>query len=131
MLLIASDYQEAKNIVGLSADPLPNTAFREVSVRVTAGRPVVSWLEPEGGLCVSDGPILLLVSAEGPRRIRFVRFYVDGRRVATDRNAAGGSLYEATVALRAGDADEHVLRAVAVDARGKRASATRTVPVCA
>jgi minor extracellular serine protease Vpr len=130
LLVIASDYQEAKNVVLLSADPLPNTGFGEFSVRVTAGRPVVSWLEPESGLCVPAGRVDLLVSAEGPKRIRLVRFYVDGRLVATDRTAVADSLFGASATLRAGDADEHVLRAVAVDASGKPASATRTVPVC-
>jgi hypothetical protein len=130
LLLVASDYQEAKNVIGLSADPLPNTGFRELALRVTSGRPVVSWLEPGSALCVSGGTTGMLVSADGPRRIRLVRFYVDGRLVATDRTVADGSLFEASIALGAGDADEHVLRAVAVDASGKEASARRTVPVC-
>ena len=127
LLLVASDYQEAKNVLGLGTDPYPNTGFREVVVHVALGHPVVSWLEPGTDFCTPHDA-RLLVSAGGPRKIELVRFY-DGRRpVATDRKADGGSLFAASTRL--GSAERHRLRAVAIDASGRQAVATRTVSLC-
>ena len=127
LLLLASDFQEAKNVVALTTDPYPNTGFREEAVTVATGRPVVSWLEPGTDFCVFRSTELL-VSAESPKRIRLVRFYDGGRLVGTDRRAELGSLFRASVEL--GGGGEHRLRAVAVDAAGREAVATRTVSLC-
>jgi hypothetical protein len=70
----------------------------------------------------------LLVSAEGPRRIRLVRFYDSDRLIATDRTATAGSLFGTSARL--GRASRHRLRAVAIDASGGQSVATRTVSLC-
>ncbi len=127
LLLVAADYQEAKNVVGLSSDPLPNTALRDVTVTVVPGKPVVSWLEPEAGFC-SLRSTTLLISAEGPRPIQFVRFYDGDRLLATDRTAESSSLFGAAVTL--GPGERHRLRADAIDASGAAASAARNVSLC-
>jgi subtilisin family serine protease len=129
LLLVAADYQEAKNVIGLSTDSLPNTGFAEATVTVVTSRPVATWLEPAAGSC-APRPASLLVEASGPRRIRLVRFYQGDRLVATDRRPTAGSLFEATVPLHGGEGNRVRLRAIAVDAVGATAAATRTVFVC-
>jgi hypothetical protein len=66
---------------------------------------------------------LVLRASASQRGVRQVRFYVDGRRVATDRRAPFAFTYRPGRALRAG---AHTVWAVAVDAHGatRRTSAT-------
>ncbi len=127
LLLVAADFQEAKNVVGLTADPLPNTALQEVTVTVSPSRPVVSWLEPASLYCTPRSTTLL-VSAAGPKHIDLVRFYDADRLLATDRTAESGSLFRVAVTL--GRSERHHLRAVAIDATGREAQAARVVRTC-
>jgi minor extracellular serine protease Vpr len=125
--LVASDFQEGKNVNTVGEDVMPNTAFRAARLRVV-GAPAVTWLAPAGGGCVA-GRQQLLVAASSTARVRSVRFLDGGRRLGVDRSGPGG-LFAA--AWRTGGTTKggHVLRAVVRDARGHTATAARAVRVC-
>jgi hypothetical protein len=124
--VIASDYQEAKNVASVSDEVLPNTAFAETQIRVVRG-PALTWLAPEQGECVR-GNVRLIVTASASRGVRHVRFLARDRVVATVTRGEAG-LYSAQ--WRAPGATGPVrLSAVAVDRAGNRFAAARTVRVC-
>ncbi|MDQ3875631.1 MAG: Ig-like domain-containing protein, partial [Actinomycetota bacterium] len=126
VVLVASDFQETKNVTTAGKNLMPNTAF--TPVRITAvRRPVVTWLSPRSSSCVS-GSVRLLVAASSTRPVRRVRFLVNGRRIRTVRRGAGG-LFATTWNPRGGKR-RHVLRALATDAGGRTAGARRTVGAC-
>jgi minor extracellular serine protease Vpr len=126
-LIVASDFQEAKNVNTFGRDIMPNTTFRTTRLAAVAG-PTISWLEPESRACVARKERLLVV-AESPRRIRAVRFFDGARRLATVRRGTAG-LYAKDWSTKGVKPGRHLLRAVAIDRRGKRFSALRTVRVC-
>lgn len=115
--LMSSDFQEAKNIDTSGRTLMPNTRTVSVRVRVVADT-TVSWLRAS---CRR-----LTVVAGSPRRVVAVRFAVDGRRVATDRSGRQG-VWSRGVRIARG---KHVVVATAVDAKGRTASARRTVGSC-
>jgi len=127
-VIVASDYQETKNVnTGGSENLLPNTAFQGVRLRVVR-RPTVAWIAPEVRACVARRERLAIV-AGSPVRVRSVRFFDGERRIATVRRGVAG-IYGAnwrTGGLKRG---RHVLRAVVRDASGKTAVTTRAVRVC-
>ena len=126
-ILIASDYQEAKNVSTISDDVMPNTRF--LAARIVAVRgPALTWLFPAPRRCVGATAALAVV-ASATRRIRFVRFLDGTRRIATVRRGPGG-IYAATWKTRRARRGLHRLRAVAVDAAGATATAARPVRVC-
>ena len=51
MQIVASDYQEAKNINTESDSPLPNTRFQGFRAEAVP-RPTVTWVTPEKGKCL-------------------------------------------------------------------------------
>ena len=126
-ILLASDFQEAKNVDQAGENVLPNTRFQPTRLSVVGG-PVLTWLAPGARTCAArrEG---LLVAASSTARIRSVRFYDGKRGIATVRRNVAG-LYSAT--WRAGRAAEgrHVLRAVVLDRRGRAFTARRVVRVC-
>jgi subtilisin family serine protease len=128
--ILASDYQESKNVQTVGTDVFPNTALFEGKATVETRRTVLNWLAPDDGLCVSKPSAVLLVSAEGPRKIARVRFFDGERPIKTDRKDDEGlfTVEWKTKGLKRG---KHELRAVAVDAKGTRTEASRTVRVCA
>jgi subtilisin family serine protease len=126
-LLVASDFQETKNVDQAGENVLPNTRFQPTRLRVVRG-PAATWLAPGARACAARRQPLL-VAASSTARIRSVRFY-DGRRgIATVRRNVAG-LFSAS--WRAGRAEEgrHVLRAVVLDRRGRAFTARRVVRVC-
>jgi minor extracellular serine protease Vpr len=125
--VIASDYQEAKNTASVSEDILPNTSVSGIRLTVVKG-PTVTWLVPERRDCVPK-PAHLLVVASSNTRVREVRFLADGHRVGVDRRG-GAQLYAATWKRGGARKGAHLLRAVVVDAKGRRATAERAVRVC-
>jgi hypothetical protein len=127
LVVVSSDYQEAKNVNTVGNEILPNTSYLGGTLRVVNG-PAVTWLSPEVRQCVGKSE-RLLVAAGSTRKLREVRFLVDGRRIGRDRKAAGGlaSLVWKTAGVATG---AHRLTAVAVDAAGKAASSSRTVRRC-
>jgi hypothetical protein len=58
-----------------------------------------------------------------------VRFLVDGKQIAIDRNGAS-DLFSGTWPTRRASAGKHELHAVATDAGGRTVAATRHVKVC-
>jgi hypothetical protein len=124
--LLASDYQEAKNIETLGDAVLPNSAFVETRVRVVNG-PAVTWLLPDKGDCVGKREVLL-ATASSPRAVRTVSFLADGKPLGRDSGAGG--LYAVTWRTSRVAKGRHVLSAIVTDAAGRHASARRAVRVC-
>ena len=127
MLVVASDFQEAKNVSTFGRNIMPNTRFRFVGLRVVRGT-TINWLLPERGACVR-GRVPLLVVAGSTRRISSVRFFDGRRRVGADRSGTAG-LYSATWAAQRARRGRHVLRAVVTTRGGRRVAASRRVRVC-
>jgi minor extracellular serine protease Vpr len=121
----ASDYQETKNLDQASEDPLPNTVFKQARLTVV-NTPTVTWLAPQASACL-DGR--LLVAAGSTRKLRSVRFFDGERRIAIVKKGAVG-LYSFNWKTARAAKGKHVLRADAVDAAGRTASARRVVRIC-
>jgi minor extracellular serine protease Vpr len=125
--VIASDYQEAKNVDQAGENILPNTAFRRLRLRAVAG-PSVTWLVPRSGACVGKAASLVVAGGSG-RGVRSVSFFAGHRKISRRK---GGSLgvYATTWRTRKVARGRHVLRAVLTDRRGRRAVARRVARVC-
>jgi hypothetical protein len=67
--------------------------------------------------------------ASSTKRVRSVRFLVDGKQIQIDRKGAA-DVFSGTWATRLVSAGRHELRAVATDAGGRSFAATRHVRVC-
>jgi minor extracellular serine protease Vpr len=126
-ILSASDYQESKNVSSVGDDILPNTAFRPVGITGVSG-PALTWVSPTENQCVGR-TVGLLVVASATKRVRSVRFFVDGKQIDIDRNGAA-DLFAGSWTTRRALAGRHELRAVATDAGGRTLAATRHVRVC-
>jgi hypothetical protein len=127
MQLVASDYQEAKNINTESKNPLPNTRFAGLRAEAVK-RPTVTWATPVKGKCVAARQTLLVVANDNVQ-ISSVGFFDGNRLIGRVRKNVAG-LYELgwrTTGKRKGT---HVLTAVASDIRGREAQASQTVRVC-
>jgi hypothetical protein len=126
-ILTAADFQETKNVNGVGSNILPNTAFRSVAITGVSG-PAVSWVTPQQNQCV-EKEVALVVVASSTKRVRSVRFLVDGKQIGIDRSGVSDvftGTWQARFALRGA----HVLTAVARDAAGRTFSAKRTLRVC-
>jgi minor extracellular serine protease Vpr len=127
-ILTGSDYQESKNVNTVGDDILPNTAFRPVRITGVSG-PALTWVSPAENQCVGKTAGLLVV-ASSTKRVRLVRFFVDGKQVDIDRTGGASDLFAGSWATRPASAGKHELRAVATDAGGRTLAATRHVRVC-
>jgi minor extracellular serine protease Vpr len=128
VVVVASDYQESKNINTTSEDIMPNTAARPVTVTAVAG-PALTWLAPETGECAAPTQ-RLLVATSAAGAIRSVRFDVDGRKIAvTTRGTAG--LYAADWKTKGVKKGKHVLGATVTTKSGAKARAQRSIKLCA
>jgi minor extracellular serine protease Vpr len=123
--LIASDFQESKNVDTLGPNIMPNTRTKTVPMHVVAGV-AVDWLTPQAGTCASARQ-RALVAASSRRNVVTVRFFLDGRRFATRRRGDQG-IWSATLP-RLGPGP-HTLAAVAEDAQGRRGSGKAAVRAC-
>jgi hypothetical protein len=127
MQVVASDYQEAKNINTDSASPLPNTRFRGFRADAVP-RPTVTWITPERGRCLAARQKLLVVANDNVQ-ISSVGFFDGQRQIGrVQKNVAG--LYEMTWRTAGRRKGPHVLTAVASDVRGREAEASQTVRIC-
>ena len=126
-IYVASDNQEAKNVNTFGPDIMPNTNFAETRIRAV-NRPTVAWLVPESRECAARRAGLVVL-AGSPDRIRSVRFFDGSKRIGIDRLGSLG-LYAADWSTARAKKGVHRLRAVVVDAKGRRATATRAVRVC-
>jgi hypothetical protein len=127
MQLVASDFQEAKNINTESDNPLPNT--RVAGIRAEAvRRPTVTWATPAKGRCVAARQSLLVVANDSVQ-ISSVGFFDGNRQIGRVRKNVAG-LYELNWRTTGKRKGTHVLRAVASDIRGREAEASQSVRVC-
>ena len=126
-LVVASDFQEAKNVNTFGRDTMPNTAFRPARITAVRG-PALNWLEPEPRVCVAKTE-RLLVAAESSGGIRAVRFFDNGRPLGTVLKGAAG-LFGKDWSTRRDKPGRHVLRAVGIDRSGAQISSARTVRIC-
>jgi hypothetical protein len=126
-VITASDYQEAKNVNSVGNDILPNTAFKKVGITGVSG-PALTWVTPAENQCVGKTAGLLVV-ASSTKRVRSVRFLVDGKQIAIDRKGAA-DVFSGSWTTRLAARGKHELRAVATDAGGRTFAATRRVKVC-
>jgi minor extracellular serine protease Vpr len=126
MRLIASDFQEAKNINTDTDNLIPNTRILTVRVRVIAG-PTVTWLAPEKRACVSAGARLEVLAGSGSP-VSSVGFFDGKRQIGRVRRSFAG-VYSLTWP-RTARRGVHKLTAIASDNAGREARATRPVRVC-
>ncbi|MEZ5098876.1 MAG: S8 family serine peptidase [Thermoleophilia bacterium] len=129
--ILASDHQEGKNVNIIGLDQYPNTTITTRDVRVTPGRLVLNWLSPAPGpgLCLPRGRVDLLVLADGPARVRSVRFRLAGKAIGTDR-AGDGGVFRAAWRARGPAGATRTLVAVATDARGRTTTSRSTIRLC-
>lgn len=127
MRLIASDFQEAKNVNTEGDNLMPNTAFEGVRADVV-DRPTVTWLKPSRNACLRRAARLLVV-AGSPATVSSVGFFDGARQIGRVRKNLAG-LY--SLAWRVGKAKRgaHLLTAVVSDTAGREARATLPVRVC-
>jgi subtilisin family serine protease len=123
----ASDFQESKNVNGIGDDILPNTAFHPVSITGVSG-PALTWVSPPANDCVTK-TVPLVVVAGSTKRVRSVRFFVDGKQIDVDRNGIS-DVFTGSWETRFANPGRHELRATATDAGGRTFSAVRDLRVC-
>jgi subtilisin family serine protease len=85
--LVASDFQEAKNIETIGPSITPNTRSTRVRVRVVSGT-AVDWIVPRTGACLAKNQELT-VAVSSTHPVSAVRFLLDGRKIAAGRRAGG------------------------------------------
>jgi hypothetical protein len=127
ILLVASDFQETKNVNTSADNPLPNTAVEPVRLTVIDGT-AMTWLTPGPAACASRNE-QLAIAVSSTRTVRSVTF-LDGKlRIAVDAKPRGGlavAIWHTAKAKRG----RHMLRAQALDGSGRTSAVTRTVRVC-
>jgi minor extracellular serine protease Vpr len=123
----ASDFQESKNVNGIGDDILPNTAFHRVSITGVRG-PALTWVSPPANECVTK-TVPLVVVAGSTKRVRVVRFFVDGKQIDVDRKGIS-DVFTGSWETRFASPGRHELRATATDAGGRTFSAVRDLRVC-
>jgi minor extracellular serine protease Vpr len=127
LVLIASDYQESKNVNVLGTNLMPNTAFHNARLQVGSG-PTLDWVLPNANTCAAAKASLLVVGSD-TKTITAVRFYDGRHRLATvKRNVAG--LFTTTWNTRNAAKGKHTIEAVLSDSAGKHATAKRVLRVC-
>jgi hypothetical protein len=127
MQVVASDYQESKNINTDSGSPLPNTRFGGLRAEAV-NAPTVTWITPERGRCLAARQKLLVVANDNVQ-ISSVGFFDGNRQIGrVRRNVAG--LYEMTWRTSGRRKGAHSLTAVVSDVRGREAEASQIVRIC-
>ena len=126
-LIVASDYQEAKNIDTVGSNLYPNTAFRSTNIKVVNG-PAITWVEPPANVCALKNDRLVVV-AGSTTKVQQVEFRDGDRLIGTDKSGPGGifSVGWSTAKLAKG---AHHLTATVVDRSGRKAVAAEQLRVC-
>jgi minor extracellular serine protease Vpr len=126
MILMASDYQEAKNINTVGNDIYPNSRFKSVKLTVVNG-PTVTWVTPPARVCALKSDRLVVV-AGSTKKIKQVAFSDNGKRIGVDKTGTGVySISWKTAKLKKGT---HKLLATVTDAAGRNAASGRVLKVC-
>jgi minor extracellular serine protease Vpr len=128
VLLIASDYQEAKNVNTIGPNALPNTIFKQATLSVVKG-PTVAWVTPEAKSCAAKSSRLVVVAGD-TASISSVSFFDGGQRIAVVKKGVAG-IYGTTWKTAKAGRGNHTLRAIVQDKGGHQAGAARSVRVCA
>jgi hypothetical protein len=127
MRIVASDFQETKNINTEGANPMPNTNIRGVRINVV-NRPTITWIAPGKNACLAARQRLLVV-ANDTAPISSVGFFDGNRQIGrVRRNVAG--LYQTTWRTTGRRRGAHTLTAVVSDVRGREAEASVRVRIC-
>jgi minor extracellular serine protease Vpr len=126
MIVMASDYQEAKNINTVGNDIYPNTRFQTTKLTVVRG-PTVTWIEPPARVCALANDRLIVV-ADSTRKVKQVVFTDNGRKIGVDKS--GVDVYSVTWKTRKLKKGTHKLLATVTDAAGHKAAAGRVLRVC-
>jgi hypothetical protein len=92
MRIVASDFQETKNVSTPGDEAMPNTRFLGARFSVVA-RPVATWIAPTKGACVR-GKTELQVHGSSPAAISSVGFFDGKRQVARVRKSDRGSPHD-------------------------------------
>jgi minor extracellular serine protease Vpr len=127
LTVIASDYQESKNVDQAGGNILPNSVFRRVRLRAV-NAPALTWLLPRAGGCVAK-TAALVVTGGSSRPVRSVSFFVGQRRISKKGRSSFG-VYSASWRTKKASRGKHVLRAVLTDRKGRRLQVRRVVRVC-
>ncbi|HXK15484.1 MAG TPA: S8 family serine peptidase [Gaiellaceae bacterium] len=126
MILMASDYQEAKNINTVGDSIYPNTNFKLSKLTVVNG-PSVTWIEPPAHVCAFKNDRLVVV-ADSTKKVKQVAFTDNGKRIGVDKKGTGVyAIAWNTAKLKKG---KHNLLATVTDAAGRKAAAGRVLSVC-
>jgi hypothetical protein len=128
MRIVASDFQESKNVSTPGDQAMPNTRFLGVRFDVVR-RPVVTWVAPVKGSCVPR-KVELQAAASSPASISSVGFYDGKRQVARVKKSEAG-IYRALWRSGGAKRGAHELTAVASDTAGRESRVSRVVRVCA
>jgi subtilisin family serine protease len=128
MRIVASDFQEAKNIGDTgSTNPMPNTRIHGIRLDVRS-RPAVTWILPNKGQCLAARERLSVVANDNVA-ISSVGFFDGKRQIGRIRRQLPG-IFEMTWRTTGKRRGVHLLTAVASDTRGREAEASRTVRIC-
>jgi hypothetical protein len=127
MRIIASDFQEAKNINTEGTNPIPNTRVHGVRIEAVNG-PAVSWITPSQGRCAAARQKLVVVANDNVQ-VSSVGFFDGNRQIGRVRKNVLG-FYELTWRTAGKRKGKHALTAVASDVRGREAQASQTVRIC-
>ncbi|HEU0304238.1 MAG TPA: S8 family serine peptidase [Gaiellaceae bacterium] len=127
MRIVASDFQETKNVSTPGDEAMPNTRFLGVRFSVVA-RPAVTWIAPTRASCVAKRAELQ-VAASSPARISSVGFFDGKRQVARVRKSDQG-IFKAIWRTGGAKRGQHTLTAIASDTAGRESQASRIVRVC-
>ena len=127
MRIVASDFQEAKNIDTESDSPMPNTRFQGVRIEVV-NRPTVTWITPAQDRCLAAKQRLQVVANDNVQ-ISSVGFFDGNRQIGRVRKNVAG-LYEMQWRTSGKKKGTHILTAVASDVRGREAEASQSVRIC-
>ena len=126
-IVVASDYQEAKNIDTVGANIYPNTTFRRANLQVVDG-PAVSWIQPPSNVCALKHDRLTVVASSTTKVLR-AEFRDGSRTIGTDKTGPSGvfSVPWNTAGLAKG---KHQLSVTVFDRSGRTASAGLVLRVC-
>jgi hypothetical protein len=129
MRIVASDFQEAKNIAdtGPGTNPMPNTRFQGIRMPVVNG-PAVNWISPSKGACLPARAKLSVV-ATSTAQVSSVGLFDGNRKITRLRKNVAG-IYTFTWSTKGRKKGPHVLKAIASDTSGRESQATRPVRIC-
>jgi minor extracellular serine protease Vpr len=127
VVLVASDYQEAKNVNTIGPNALPNTTIKTATLTVVVG-PAVTWIAPQANACATKKDRLVVLASD-TSKISAVTFYDGSKKVAAVKTGPA-DIYGANWNTSGLTHGSHTLRAIVTDRAGHKATATRTVRVC-